>query len=259
MLEAAPMVGGILSRQDHRDYDAALKKIRETERKPESVSTGDIALFCLAGVLAVALYLAPEKTPLWVCLGLTCMAALATHPVLNVPWIKKTTTREQRIGRRALGLCGMIVLVGLYGWFVWPKVPYYHDLTDAQAEHFIGILKGQEGKRYELRVGCSGSSEDVCVVARKYIEMFQRGGWKVQGPAVQRMSLPKPMSGVVVMIRGVGTPNYDNPDLGIWTLESQSRRTIREAFLSLGIKVEEQGDVSMPEEVLGIYFGPSPS
>jgi hypothetical protein len=68
--------------------------------------------------MAVALYLVPEKTPLSVFLGLLCMAVLATHPTMHLPWVIRATSKKEKEVRSLTAVLGMILLVGLYGWFV---------------------------------------------------------------------------------------------------------------------------------------------
>src|ERR1039457_5068736 len=70
-----------------------------------------IALTCLAGVMAIVLFLV-EKTPLTVVGLLVAMVILLVYPVLH-------------FARRPLIRGGVLILamVGtlVFGWFVWPK------------------------------------------------------------------------------------------------------------------------------------------
>jgi hypothetical protein len=243
-----------LSREDHRHYDKLLQRMREQQKQPETISKGDIALWCLAGVLGVALYLAPEKTPAWVCIGLSCMVALATHPVLNIPWV----TRKYKVLRSVLGMLVIVVLVGLYGWFVWPPKPYY-ALTAGQHEKFMDILKGQKEPKETLIVKCPATSEELCTVATKYLEMFQRSGWKTPTGGIERGSYGKSFPGVSIAKRPQpGKLDPNDPDKGLWVLQSPSIITLRKAFDEAHIKVNWQAEQALPENTISIYFGPSP-
>ncbi len=85
------------------------------EAKPvDGYSTSDklaIALACLAGVMAIILFLI-EKTPLTVVGLLVAMAALSVYPVLH--FVRRINFRI------ALLACVAIATLAL-GWYVWPK------------------------------------------------------------------------------------------------------------------------------------------
>jgi hypothetical protein len=55
-----------MSREDHRNYDAALQRLRQEQQlvmdKTEKISSGDIALWFLAAFMALALFLAAPRT-----------------------------------------------------------------------------------------------------------------------------------------------------------------------------------------------------
>jgi len=81
---------------------------------PEKYSHSDklaIALACVAGVMAIVLFLI-EKTPISVVVLLTLMLALSVYPILH--FTKSKTPRT---------ICLIVILVGTValGWAVWPK------------------------------------------------------------------------------------------------------------------------------------------
>jgi hypothetical protein len=69
----------------------------------------------------VALYVAPERTPLWVTLGLVCMTALVIYPMLHLPWVRNATSKKSKAVRTSGALLGVAALIVLFGWAVWPK------------------------------------------------------------------------------------------------------------------------------------------
>jgi hypothetical protein len=244
-----------VSREDHRRYDELLQQIRAQQKPPETVTPGDIALWCLAGVMAVALYLAPEKTPVWVCIGLVCMAALATHPVLNIPFVKK----RHSVSTSGIAILLMLSLVAMYGWFVWPPRKYYSLLTKENIEKFSAIARKQTKPKETLIVRCPVTSEDLCAIATAYLEVLQKSGWRTPTGGIDRGSYAKSFTGITLSKKPQpGTVDPNNPNQGLWVLQSDSLVTIRDAFEALGMKTKISSEQQLPEDTICIYFGPAP-
>jgi hypothetical protein len=152
-------------------------------------------------------------------------------------------------------LVSSIAVVGIKNF---PKPAYYHVLSKKERNKFIEILKSQKTSRHIVRVACPPNNEDLCVVAKEYAELFQWGDWRIEGPAVQRATLSKPMAGVVLEQHSTGPGTPDDPRTGVWTQVTDSATTITAAFKSVDITVDPQGDFTMPEGTIGVYFGPAP-
>jgi hypothetical protein len=228
--------------------------------KPDGVARGDIALWCLAGVMAVALYLAPQKTSLWTCASLVCMAALAAHPTLYLPWVRNATDRKAKASRSIVAMSGMMVLIVLYGWTVWPPVPYYRNLTQKEKEQFMEILKSQKEPREQLKLTCPSNDEGLCVIATGYLELFQRAGWSTPTGGIERGLYGKSVSGISIAKKPEpGTADPNNPNLGLWVPQTVSIVTIIKAFDSLNLKVNRIAEQDLPENMISIYFGPQPT
>ncbi len=244
-----------MSREDHRRYDALLQQMRALEKPSgQHLFRGGIALWCLAGVMAIGLYLAPDKTPIWVCLGLLCMAALATHPVLSIPWVR----RKHQIIRSLFAVFVMLSSISLYGWFVWP-LSYYHKLTQREKDQFMAVLKSQNVPREELKITCPSNDEELCVIATNYLEMFQRSGWKTPDGGIERGLYGKSVPGISIAKKPQpGKLDPNNPDLGLWVLQSPSIVTIINAFESVHIKTNRLAAQDLPDNMIAIYFGPPP-
>jgi hypothetical protein len=228
-----------------------LQKMREPQKQSETISKGDIALWCLASVMAIALYLAPEKTPVLVCVGLICMAALATHPVLNIPWV----TRRHQGFRSTLAMVTMSALVGAYGWFVWPR-PHRHTLSQEEWNVFEKPLKEQKEIPEEISLICAGADEAACIYGTQFVNIFRDAGWKVKNNHVDRVTMEKPLSGITLFKKGKGKLDPNNWRSGLWTEISPSLRSVAQAFENLGIEPELQNNPEIPDEGVVIYFGP---
>jgi hypothetical protein len=111
-----------MGRQDDKDHAAELQRLRDLENaaafKQGRVQPKDIVLWCLAAVTALALYMTPGKTPFWAFLGPLCMAVLAVHPAMHLPWVIRASSKKERGVRSITAVLAVILLVGLYGWFM---------------------------------------------------------------------------------------------------------------------------------------------
>jgi hypothetical protein len=248
-----------LSREDHRRYNALLERIRvleSTTPKQEGVSTSDIVLWCLAGVMAVALYLAPDKTPLIVLIGLLCMVLLATHPALHLPWVVNAATKRAKGFRAAIAMAGTLLVVGLYGWNVWPSIKR-HPLTTQETKLFENGLKTQKGDDLQIQLACPPNDEKGCTYAGQFIRPIGDSGWNVQS-VVARLPLTRPMDGIMIYRRG-GDKDYmlKHYDAGGWFNNNEPHLlAMQKAFQSIDIEPSGGTDPDLPDNVMMIYFGP---
>jgi hypothetical protein len=246
-----------LSRQDHRNYDAVLERLRQERQsvqKQEHVSSGDIALWCLAGVMAVALYLAPEKTPMWVLAGVLCMALLATHPTLYLPWVKNAPSSKLKAFRSLIAMSGMLSIVGIYGWLVSPP-KHRHTLDAKERSLFEEPLKEQKEPREEIQITCPQADENTCVYAGQFVNLFREAGWKVHDNHVQRVTMSNPTAGTFLFKHGSGKLNPDDWRSGLWMAFSASFVNTRQAFVNIGVEPESGSNPELPEGIIAIYFG----
>lgn len=238
--------------------ELAKEIMRSDGNKHHGIPQLHVALWFLEAFLALGLLLlAPKLGRTGTFFVLLAMATSLVYPLIQTPWVRKQVGFWKWGTFSGLMMIAIIVIAG-FGIYVWPPLPYYHTLSAQERTKFIGILKSQATPRQVVRVGCPNNNEDVCIVAKEYAELFQWGGWKVEGPAVQRLMLARPMAGVALMERstGIGTP--DIPGTGVWVKQTDSEITMQGAFRSIDIDVEKQGDYTMPEGTIGVYFGPAP-
>lgn len=228
--------------------------LKNTAAKRSSAQAKDVVLWCLTGVMAVALYLAPEKTPGRVILGLLCMAALALHPALHLPWVVNAVSKKARVARSSVALFGVGALIVLYGWLVWPP-PRRHVFDLHERYAFEKPLTEQQSPREEIRIACPTADEKTCVYAAQFIDFFREAGWKVQGNSVERTVLGKPLAGVIFFQHGTGKLDPSNWRSGLWTAFSPSLENVRQAFVNVGIEPEAMADPAYPEGVIGVFFG----
>jgi hypothetical protein len=79
----------------------------------------------------------------------------------------------------------------------------------------------------------------------------------LQYDGIQKLNLPKPIAGIGLFKRGLGTYVPSRPNSGLWVEQTPSLRTIERAFDKIGLKSEllPQADQTLPDGAVGIYFG----
>lgn len=225
-------------------------------QRQESISRGDIALWCLAGVMAIGLYLAPEKTPAWVVAGLAGMIALATHPTLSLPWVRHAGSTKITIRRSIAAMSVMVAIIGLYGWRIWPLIKR-HTLSQKERTRFENALKPQKGGDLEVQIACPPNDERGCTYAGQFIRPVGDSGWKVQA-YVSRLTLTKPLDGIVIYRRG-GNRDYSLQHCdagGYFNINEPHLLAMQKAFQSIHIEPSGGTDPDIPDKVMMIYFGP---
>jgi hypothetical protein len=134
----------------------------------------------------------------------------------------------------------------------------HRTLTNEQRTGFVEALRSQPPPREEVMVGCPAASEEACVFAAQFIDLFQEAGWVVRGNRVERGMLGKPDAGVVLMKRGEGTLDPSDPRSGLWVQQSTSMQTLEKAFASADMGTKQSAVVQMPEGVIGVFVGIEP-
>ena len=132
-------------------------------------------------------------------------------------------------------------------------------LTDEQKREFISTLASQTEMRERIRIGCPLGNEEVCVSASAFIDLFKRGHFVVENDRVDRTTLAKPSDGVLLFKYG-HADKFDpqDPNQGKWVHLSTSMQTIQKAFGAAGVKAKIVADESMPQDVIGVFFGIEP-
>jgi hypothetical protein len=117
------------------------------------------------------------------------------------------------------------------------------------------LIVQQKGEHEEVQFTCPAADENTCVYAEQFIDMFREAGWRVQNNEVQRGTLARPPSGIVLFKHTDGTPDPNDWKSGTWTRISPGLVSVYQAFASIGIEVDGAGRKDISEDVLTIYFG----
>ncbi len=195
-------------RRTRRELSRALaKEILQrggTTETQGGIQTKDWILFCLAGVLAVAIFLA-EKTPTTVIGGLILMFMLLIHPALNMPWVRAATgKRKWANGISSLLVVGIIV--SAFGISQWPP-PTARHLRGRNKEAFRFLLNGSpySGPSSQvIEVQFKGDNYEANEFAEDIVVALFSAGWNVAPRQPQGVLIGWPIRGVDILY---GTQN----------------------------------------------------
>lgn len=138
-----------------------------------------------------------------------------------------------------------------------------YDLTGRGRDKFIHYLQIMplEARR-KLRVGCLEWSESACVAAGNFLMLFSEVGWPIDSKTVYRMGTQIPTEGVSIVTHMTKEEEQKleplPPHLGMWHKMNDSAIVIWQAFYLMDVPTHTSGQLDLPEQVLGIYFGPEP-
>jgi hypothetical protein len=189
----------------------------------------------------------PNVVAACICWGITI--SLLIHAF----WVYERTGSLNRISKTLISL----LLVSVVLWVAWSPVrrEYHREHFSIDAGAFIRVLKSQFANRALIRIGCTQGSEDSCVYAGQFVDLFREGGWRVEDNSVKTVRIGKPEAGILFFLHGTGVEDPNNPKSGLWVEPTESLQTVRRAFREIGLTAGDRADKSVPEGVIAIYFG----
>jgi hypothetical protein len=211
------------------------------------------AAACGAAVLAIGLAFV-TKTELWFSIALMAMAALLIYTLFQLSWVLDAKPFFIACVRAVIGIGVVSGLVAIYGWMGWPK-PHRHTLSEKEKAMFEEPLKIKPDTTVSIQMACPTNDEIDCVYASNLIPLFGEGGWNV-GNQVDRVSLLRPMEGIVLVLHS--TTNYvpKKWNEGVWTQMPPALVPIRKAFFNIGIEPDSNSGFSVPDGQIIVYVGP---
>jgi hypothetical protein len=135
-----------LTREDHRRHDELLQQMRTAQKAKASegfeLKRSDLVAICVGVIVAIVLYLEPQKTPAVtvVCLLVlsACLGFLLFHWCSRWPWVKKATPTGRKARLIVIGLIASTV-VAAYGRHAWPS----NDSIEHKLDDLTELLKAQ--------------------------------------------------------------------------------------------------------------------
>jgi hypothetical protein len=248
------------SRRQRREEARELaKEIIRSNKNNTPAAKLDVGWFLALFMALALLLLAPKMGRPITVVVLLAMASCLVHPIAQLSLVRDSASRATRAVRFTGLMVIAVVVIIAFGIYAWPPLPYYRTLSQKEIESFKTALGKAPPGAARIRLGCPQVNEEVCVMAGQFLPLFQRAGWKVEGNSLQRTSVQKPVAGVTIFQHGTGTADPSNPDQGLWTLQSESMVQVTKAFTSLDMIPGRAADATMPEGILGVYFGPAPT
>ncbi len=207
-----------------------------------------------SGALVVAIALAfVTKTQTQFSVALVVMFALLTYSAFQLQWIIEAAPHFTKIVRSVLGIMGIAVIVEAYGVVGWPPV-HRHALSKSERERFEKPLKELKQPATSIQLACAPSDEADCEYAADLIPLFGESGWKVSGEVV-RISLIRPMPGIILAQKGGDPATERNWDSGSWHALTPDFEGVRKAFVNIGIEPDSTSGSIIPENQIDIYVG----
>ena len=214
----------------------------------------DIALWCVAIVIALGFPLLPIQNQISVCIVLALMAVFAIQPVLHLPWVYRASTRTARTIHGAVAIVLMLGVVATYGYVVWPPV-HRHTLSDAERNAFEKPLLSLKEPKMSVHLYCAPGDEIDCEYAASLIPLFGQAGWDVSG-TVDRFTLTRPEAGILIGMHGTVKPEDEAKlkwNQGEWTKWTPEVALVRQAFVNIGIEPDSNSGYMIPENQINIY------
>jgi len=131
-------------------------------------------------------------------------------------------------------------------------------LSQKDKDEFTKILATAIVARASTIIPCPSSDENTCVFAANFIPLFQRAGWKVQGPQVERSVMGRPDKRVTFAQKGPPLVNPQDPDHGVWTAISPFAQPVKTAFAIIGVDINTANDTQLQDDIIRVYFGAVP-
>lgn len=245
-------------RQRREDARELAKEIVRSANNRAPSPRLDVGWFLAVFIALALLLLAPKIGRSTTFVALIAMACCLIHPIKQLGIVRDASSHRMKRCWFSILMGLAIAMIVIFAIFVWPPLPYYRILSRNDTDLFNRYLGRAPAGEEAIRIGCPQANEEICVIAGQFLPLFQRAGWKVEGNSVQRLVLPKPISGVALFEHGIGAPDPANPEQGLWAQQTLAIIQITKAFTSIKMIPSAAGDSTMPEGVIGIYFGPTP-
>ena len=204
--------------------------------------------------MGIALALFPNKNPTWVCIGLAFLGGTLLFGAAQLRWIRDAETtfiKSTRSVVAVLIVCGAVVV---YGFVVWP--PHRrHALSRADQIAFEAPLKSKPDTTISIQMACPTNDEIDCVYASKLIPLFGESGWNISLD-VTRVSLPRPMEGINLVLHSTTDYVPKKWNEGVWTKMLPAIVPIDKAFVAIGIEPDSNSGFSVDENQIIVYVGP---
>jgi hypothetical protein len=167
---------------------------------------------------------------------------------------------SERILVKILAVALAVLLLGFSFWMANRVMRLPIDLSDQVKKRFTDDLKSAPEKPDFIILSCPTVDENACAFAEQFIPMFQRAGWKVEGPQVNRVTLGRYSKEVVVADYGPPLVDPQNPDQGVWTQMLPWRMREDAALQRLGVPpATSVNDPMLPKTETRLYFGMVPT
>lgn len=223
-----------------------------TQQQPREGFRWDITLFFVGVGMAIILAFLPPETRWAAILWLIALYGVLVYPVLHLAeWLLQT---KRKLGVRILAVIVLACGVLAFAKVVWPTTKR-HQLSESEQSAFKAALGSpSQSPRQLIQVSCPEHDEKVCMYASQFVGYFGQSGWPVRGN-VERITLQRPMDGVVLIERGGKSGEELKWDAGGYTALTPDIESIYKAFRAVGITPNQSAGPDLPDGLIVAWFG----
>jgi hypothetical protein len=230
--------------------------MQNAEPKSEGFQPKDIIASCLAVFMGLALLpLAPKLGRELTGVVLALMLVTAIYPIRHFAISRGKGSSARKIVRFIALMSVAILTEGAFGIYVWPPLRR-HELSEKERYKFEESLSAQKSPRDTVRLVCPRADESACAYAGQFISLFREAGWTVLGNQIERGTLARPESGVILLLPGSGNLDSAKWNSGLLTVVSSSLENVRQAFVNVEVEPGYSADSRIPDRMMAVYFGP---
>jgi hypothetical protein len=233
-------------------------EIKKKPLTPGSIefSRKDICLLAVGALVALFIWLEPDRTPSVVVIGLAFMAICLVIPVFQIPWVRY----KGFVGvcRKVIALVLILFFTFAYGKHIWPSGTL-GKLSEKEVENFSKTLKQQTNPAW-IHIMCPPNDEIDCALASQFVGAFGTAGWSLRHPYVDRVPAPMPRTGIYLVLHSTADIDFSNPSRspgsGVWIEQPNGLQLVTKAFKDLGADLANPTvGTAVPENTIGVYFG----
>jgi hypothetical protein len=225
--------------------------------KPSKAQAEGRILWYLAGAMAVVLVFKHDSIA-WTVSLLAALWLLLLIPALQVSAIKEAAPGWSKRLSVAIAFIIVTAVVVSFGINVWPE-PGLGILSEKERDRLISNLKSEKNP-IPVHIMCPPNDELDCSRGTQFVSIFGIAGWPLVTQSVDRVTPGQPKQGVYFILHSTADvdyskPEFQKPNVGVWTELPFAYLTAKRAFENIGIKTDMEAGKSFPEHTLGIYFG----
>jgi hypothetical protein len=227
-----------------------------TERKGFRL---DFTLAFFLALIALIIAIHPPQSRISMGVALSLLFVVGVYPLLHfIMWLftflDKDCYDKYGLPVHSLALIALVIGTCTWGHAIWPPIRR-HKLNEKEIALFKSVLGiPSSNVKQTVEIACPEHDESVCVYSSQFVQYFGDAGWDVKGK-VERVTLARPQSGVVLVERGGDPKKAFDWNTGGWTAMTPDVESLYRAFKSIGITLGSSAGPFVEDGVIIVWFG----